>query len=81
VKVEKPIREMLAGEMTPREFYAGFGRALTAPAPAGRHFALDLLDVMRTAVYVIVSVPAYALASVVFAAAIYVRLAGALLMK
>ena len=79
MKVEKPIREIRTGEMTVRQLYAEFSRALSAPA--GQHFALDLLDVMRTAVYVVVSVPAYALAGVVFAAAIYIRLAGALLLK
>lgn len=77
MKVEKPIRGLLSGEMTLSEFYAECGRTLTAPP--GQHFAADLLDVMRTAAYILVSVPAYVLASLAFAAAVYIRLAGALL--
>ncbi len=79
MKVEKPVRSIHSGEVMVREFCAEFGRALTAPAQ--NSFAYDLFDVVRTAVYVMVSVPAYALASLFFAAAIYLRLAGALLLK
>jgi hypothetical protein len=60
-----------------REFHAELSRVLAAHP--GQHFAADLFDVMRTALYVLVSIPAYMLASIAIAAATYVRLAGILL--
>lgn len=77
MKIEKPIRGMHPGEVMLREFHAELGRALAARP--GQHLAADLLDVLRTAVYLLVSVPAYVLASLALAVAMYVRLAGALL--
>jgi hypothetical protein len=79
VKVEKPIRVMVPGATVVRAFYSEFSRV--PRAPSGQRFSADLVDVLRTAVYLVVSVPAYVLASMAFAAAIYLRLAGALLLK
>jgi len=62
-----------------RALYSEFGRV--PGAPTGQRFSADLVDVLRTALYLMVSVPAYVVASMFFAAAIYLRLAGALLLK
>jgi hypothetical protein len=70
---------MYPGETMVREFHAELSRVLAAHPK--QHFATDLLDVLRTALYLLVSVPLYALASVAIAAAMYVRLAGALLIE
>jgi hypothetical protein len=77
VKIEKSFREMYSGEMLLREFQAELNRALAAHP--GQHFVVDMLDVLRTALYVLISVPFYVIASLALAAATYVRLAGALL--
>jgi len=79
VKVEKPIRVMVPGTTLVRAFYSEFSRV--PGAPAGQRFSADLVDVLLTAVCLLVSVPAYVVASMAFAAAIYLRLAGALLLR
>lgn len=80
MKVEKPVRGLHTGEMLVREFYAECNRVF-ATAPSAPSVAYDLFDVMRTTLYVVVSVPAYALVSLLFAAALYIRVAGALLLR
>lgn len=77
MKIDKPVRGVYPGEVWVREFHAELSRVMAAHPR--QHFAADLLDVVRTALYLLVSVPLYALASVAIAAAMYVRLAGALL--
>lgn len=77
MKIEKSFRELYSGEMLLRQFEAELNRALAAHP--GQHFAADMFDVLRTALYVLISVPLYLVASLAFAAATYVRLAGALL--
>jgi hypothetical protein len=77
MKIEKFIREAYSGELLLREFQAELGRTLAAHP--GQHFLVDMFDVLRTALYVLVSLPIYVVASLCFAAATYVRLAGALL--
>jgi len=79
VKVGKPVRVMAPGMTVTRAFYSEFNRV--PGAPTGQRFSTDLVDVLCTAVYVVVSVPAYVLASMALAAAVYLRLAGALLLK
>jgi len=77
VKIEKSFRQLYSGEMLLRQFEAELNRALVAHP--GQHLAADMFDVLRTALYVLISVPLYLVLSVLFAAATYVRLAGVLL--
>jgi hypothetical protein len=77
VKIQKSVRETYTGEVLWRELQTEFGRVL-ARRPR-QHFVADLLDVLRAALYLLIFVPAYVLASLAFAAAFYVRLSGALL--
>jgi hypothetical protein len=77
VKIEKSFRALHSGEMLLREFEAELNRALAAHP--GQNFAADMFDVLRTAFFVLISVPVYVIASLAFAATAYVRLAGALL--
>lgn len=77
MKIEKSFRQWYSGESLLRGFEAELNRALAAHP--GQHLAVDMFDVLRTALYILLSVPLYLIASVAFAAATYVRLAGALL--
>jgi hypothetical protein len=76
VKIAKSIRETCSADFLLREFEAELNRALSAHP--GQHFAADMFDVLRTALYVAILVPVYMVAGVAFAAATYVRLAGVL---
>ncbi len=76
MKIEKSIRVMVPEATEAAALHSSFGRVLWAPA--GQGFSGGLVDVLRSAVCLMVFVPACIVAGVAVAAAIYIRLVYAL---
>jgi len=77
VKLEKPIRRFHSVEAVVREDYVELSRLW--PGAVNRNLTADLLEVAQTALYMLISVPLYLVASLALALALYVRCAGVLL--
>ncbi len=77
MKLEKPIRKFHSVEAVVREDYVELDRLW--PGAVNRNLTADLLEVAQTALYMVISVPLYLVASIALALALYVRCAGVLL--